>query len=881
MTTIAEVEVLIRARLDPLMKSSTQAEKVINALDRKLASAGRKAAPAFKAATNEIDRLRSSVSQLAVGVGAAFGVREIQQYADAWTEAGNKLRAAAEIAGVQTRSLEDLNNIAADTRTGLTETVDLYAKLIRSASGVAKSEEEIAIATATVNKAFKAGGATIQEQISGITQLGQALGSGILQGDELRSLRENAPIIAEAIAKEFGVTIAGLKKLGEEGKLTSDRVFKAIVAAQGSVQAAFSKTNATIGDSFTLLSNKVTEYIGHMDQTLGITTTVNNILGALTNNIGAVANAAAAASIVLLSAFGSGSALAAAGALLNPWVALAAAVGVAAYAVTQFWDEIVPLQNSFATLGDYAQVFWEGITTGATMASDTVVSAFDTLLGAIGGALTGVEISFEDLLSGIRGIINQIIQNHVNMKDAIAVAFETLPGAIAGAVIEAMNTMTSYVIAGVNNVIGAVNSAISAINSLGSVAGIGSIEPFKEFSLDTLELTNSYKDAGQKASDAFNEVFTRETQDYVGMAGDAIATTVDNVTQTVVQRANEIRAAKMELERETNRAANFGGIKPTISDKGFGTGSGAGSGSGSGKKAKQSDYQKEIEQIKERTAALVAETEAQRQVNPLIEDYGFAGTQAKAAQELLTAAQKSGIAVGKELTDVQKLLKGEFEGLSPAAREQAQAILDLATGYGNATVASKQLEEQQERTKKQFEDFRDSSREIFGNFISDMKDGKSASEALGNALSSLADKLLNSGLDALFGTGNFQSSGGGIFSSLLSSIFGGFKASGGPVSSNKAYVVGEKGPEVFSPGSSGVIIPNHQLSPNVASANTKPQQIEIVLQTNTDTGVITQIADTRIKNSAPAIVKASVSESQKQTKANMPGYIANSQTRQL
>lgn len=224
------------------------------------------------------------------GIGAALGTREVAAYADAWTEAGNKIRAAATSAGVNARSLNELKEGANDARTDLSSYVDLYARLIRSASGVAKSEQEIADATNIVSKAFKAGGASASEQAAGILQLGQALGSGVLQGDELRSLRENAPILAQAIADEFKTTIAGLKDLGAEGKLTSERVFKAIMAAQKPIQAQFEATNATIKDSITRLNNEFTAYIGNADESAGASRKLVEALQYLAENFEGVAD---------------------------------------------------------------------------------------------------------------------------------------------------------------------------------------------------------------------------------------------------------------------------------------------------------------------------------------------------------------------------------------------------------------------------------------------------------------------------------------------------------------------------------------------------------------------------------------------------------------
>lgn len=226
------------------------------------------------------------------GIGAALSIQEVAVYADAWTSAGNKIRAAATSTGVQVRSLDELKNGANAARTDLESYVDLYARLIRSAAGVAKSEQEVAAATQIVAQAFKAGGASASEQAAGILQLGQALGSGVLQGDELRSLRENAPVLAQAIADEFKTTIAGLKDLGAEGALTSDRVFQAILNAQSKVAAQFAATNATIKDAVTTVSNEFAAYVGNADTAAGASRGLVNALLLLATNFDTAASSA-------------------------------------------------------------------------------------------------------------------------------------------------------------------------------------------------------------------------------------------------------------------------------------------------------------------------------------------------------------------------------------------------------------------------------------------------------------------------------------------------------------------------------------------------------------------------------------------------------------
>lgn len=221
-------------------------------------------------AAQAADQRIAAMGRTAVNfLGGGLAARQLAQYADTWTQAGNQIRAASEISGMQGRSLEDLNDIATETRSGLKETVDLYAKLLRAGKDVAKSEREIATATEIVNKAFKAGGAATSEQIAGVLQLSQALGSGILQGDELRSIRENAPLLAQAIADEFGTSIGGLKELGAAGQLTSERVFKAILRGQKDIDAAFAQTQSTISDAITNLGNATIQAVGKLDQATG------------------------------------------------------------------------------------------------------------------------------------------------------------------------------------------------------------------------------------------------------------------------------------------------------------------------------------------------------------------------------------------------------------------------------------------------------------------------------------------------------------------------------------------------------------------------------------------------------------------------------------
>lgn len=185
---------------------------------------------------------------------------------------------------------------------------------------------------------------------------------------------------------------------------------------------------------------------------------------------------------------------------------------------------------------------------------------------------------------------------------------------------------------------------------------------------------------------------------------------------------------------------------------------------------KKSEYERETQQVKDRTAALQAQTAAQAGLNPLVNDYGFTVAQAKAAQELLTAAQKSGTASGKELKDVHQLLRGDFEGLSPAARKQAEAMLQMATNYGVAVEAAERFREKQAEIKKNAEEALNTAKDVVSGMIDGFIEGEKAADIFANSLKKIGKALIDDVLNNIFSIKNASSGGwlDGIFS-----LFGG------------------------------------------------------------------------------------------------------------
>lgn len=168
---------------------------------------------------------------------------------------------------------------AQNSRSDLSDTTTLINRIMMS--GV-YGQKAGSLGSATrmaeiLNKAMVVGGGTAEENKRALIQLSQGLSSGVLQGDELRSIREQAPYLASVLAEGLnkiddrfiGTTVGDLKELGAQGELTSDVVIRALEAMQDQVDATFAdKAPRTWAQGLTSIKNTIkvmTAYLQSME----------------------------------------------------------------------------------------------------------------------------------------------------------------------------------------------------------------------------------------------------------------------------------------------------------------------------------------------------------------------------------------------------------------------------------------------------------------------------------------------------------------------------------------------------------------------------------------------------------------------------------------
>lgn len=193
------------------------------------------------------------------------------------------------------------------------------------------------------------------------------------------------------------------------------------------------------------------------------------------------------------------------------------------------------------------------------------------------------------------------------------------------------------------------------------------------------------------------------------------------------------------------------------------------------------------------TDAIRQQEEALRGLSGTEADYATKVAAVEKAQELLSAAQKGGRAVGKELSDVNQLLTGDLSKLSPEARDQALVIRELSLSYADATVKLDKLKEAQNKAAESAREAIEFQKDLVNGALSDMRsaleDGKLTWEDLGNVavnvLNKIADRLQNMLVDQLFdkGLGGLFGSLPGLGGAIVGGATGGSSLGASPVAS--------------------------------------------------------------------------------------------------
>ena len=223
------------------------------------------------------------------GIGAIKGaIESIQDTATEWAQVQARLKL---VAGSQENAIylnKQIFESAQRARGGYLEMADAVIQVSQSAHDAFPDPRKAVEFMEGIQKVFAIGGASKEAQKNAMLQLTQGLASGQLQGDEFRSIAENAPMIENIIAKSMGVSRGELKKLASEGKITAEVIKNAIMNNLPEIEKQFESLPKTWGDHMQSIKNKairafepVFQRISDLANSEGVRELVDNVTGAI------------------------------------------------------------------------------------------------------------------------------------------------------------------------------------------------------------------------------------------------------------------------------------------------------------------------------------------------------------------------------------------------------------------------------------------------------------------------------------------------------------------------------------------------------------------------------------------------------------------------
>lgn len=262
-------------------------------------------------AQKEIQGLGSSIVDLrniARYYLTGLGVVELAKMADSVNLVHARLTILSNDYRVVAKAEGDLRDLSIRTRTSYEDNGKLFVKLAQAGKAYGVNMATAMTITENVSKAMKISGATTAETTAATLQLSQAFASGRFQGDELRSVLENSPRLAQAFSEklaDMGVNLGNIRDFAKKGKIGIEEMVKVLANKDLTNELAeeFKKIPITMGDALVESKNKLMFFVADLDKSLGITPKVVALMRLVADNFENIAIAAGVAGAAVLASY--------------------------------------------------------------------------------------------------------------------------------------------------------------------------------------------------------------------------------------------------------------------------------------------------------------------------------------------------------------------------------------------------------------------------------------------------------------------------------------------------------------------------------------------------------------------------------------------------
>ena len=246
-----------------------QVQKAAEGVGSSAQTGSTQAGAAFDGLSGKVGALSRNLGAL---LGISFGavmVKEAVMVGDAYNVLQSRIQDATRATGNYAATSQAVFEISQKTGTVLSTSVSLYQSLARSAGELGAKQADVLKLQETVQKLGVVGGSSTSAMNAGLLQFGQMLAGGVAHAEEMNSLLENIPAVAEAIAKGMGMTTGQLRAAVLEGKVLSQDVMRAILSQSGDVDARFKAMPLSIERATTELNNAWSLFMGNLLKSTG------------------------------------------------------------------------------------------------------------------------------------------------------------------------------------------------------------------------------------------------------------------------------------------------------------------------------------------------------------------------------------------------------------------------------------------------------------------------------------------------------------------------------------------------------------------------------------------------------------------------------------
>lgn len=597
-------------------------------------------------------RIENSFTGMQRGIASAFAgavaLRGAQQLIDASTRIENSLKVAGLSGEALTGVYDRLFDSAQRNAAPLESLVTLFgrASIVQNELGV--STEELLGFTDNVALALRVAGTDAATASGSLLQLSQALGAGTVRAEEFNSIQEGALPVLQAVAaglEEAGGSVAKLRGLVIDGKVSSEAFFRAFEAGSVVLQDKVASSEFTVSQGFIRLQNVLIDTAGRFDTATNASARIGGVLNQLATSIESVGQSAEAN---------------------GP-------------AVNRFLDWLSTIGNDFGN----------GLLAGTAREFEMIGAAVDEVAGRVdryGSSVTDVELA---TASAEQALVNFAANGASQFGELEPVVQDFIQQLLEGK--------------------GTAESAAVAIDAIGGAGDFGPL----------------IGNLGGLVSALF------------AVRSEAVATAAA-IAATQRGESADSNVAGQRAEQLSNRPSPA--VKPvSIADYKPAGGAAGGKGGGGGKSGADR-FADAVAAQERRIAALQRETALQAQLNPLVDDYGFAMERLRAQMELENAAKEAGL---------------------PLDEKRQLQIDGLASGYAMATSEAARLAEAQDKAKESADALAQAGEQALSTVVDGLLEGRDAGEILNDVLKDLTRSLIDIGINMI--KSNIGSILGGAF----------------------------------------------------------------------------------------------------------------------